>query len=221
MGKISSLKVTNLKYTYNNNYILNGLNLDIYEGEIVSVLGPSGSGKTTLLRLISGLEILSHGQIEIYEKTVANFKFSAPSNERNVGLVFQEKILFPHLSILNNVKFGITGHNDFRNKRALEFLSLFKVEKYADSFPNNLSGGEQQRVAIARAIAPNPKILLMDEPFSSLDENLKIILREEIKKIIKKNNTTCILVTHDTDDALSMSDRIIKLEDGKIANEKN
>ena len=221
MGKISSLKVTNLKYTYNNNYILNGLNLDIYEGEIVSVLGPSGSGKTTLLRLISGLETLSHGQIEIYEKTVANSKFSAPSNERNVGHVFQEKILFPHLSILNNVKFGIIGHNDFRNKRALEFLSLFKVEKYAYSFPNNLSGGEQQRVAIARAIAPNPKILLLDEPFSSLDKNLKIILREEIKKIIKKNNTTCILVTHDTNDALSMSDRIIKLEDGKITNEKN
>ena len=121
-------------------------------------MGPSGSGKTTLLRLISGLETLSHGQIEIYEKTVANSKFSAPSNERNVGHVFQEKILFPHLSILNNVKFGITGHNDFRNKRALEFLSLFKVSEIY-SFPNNLSGGEQQRVAIARAIAPRPSVV--------------------------------------------------------------
>ena len=129
-------------------------------------------------------------------------------------------MLFPHLSILNNVKFGIRGDNDSRKNKALEFLKLFKVDQYANSYPNNLSGGEQQRVAIARSISPNPKILLMDEPFGSLDDDLKKELREETKKIIKKNKTTCILVTHNIEDALSMSDRIIRLKNGKIEEEK-
>ena len=221
MSRISSLKVSSLKYAYNNNnLILNGIDLNIFEGEILSILGPSGCGKTTLLRLISGLEKLYQGQIKIYKKTVSSSKVYIPSNKRGLGLVLQEKVLFPHLSILNNVKFGIRGDNDSRKNKALEFLKLFKVDQYANSYPNNLSGGEQQRVAIARSIAPNPKILLMDEPFGSLDDDLKRELREETKKIIKKNKTTCILVTHNIEDALSMSDRIIRLKNGKIEEEK-
>ena len=221
MSRISSLKVSSLKYAYNkNNLILNGIDLNIFEGEILSILGPSGCGKTTLLRLISGLERLYQGQIKIYKKTVSSSKVYIPPNKRGLGLVLQEKVLFPHLSILNNVKFGIRGDNDSRKNKALEFLKLFKVDQYANSYPNNLSGGEQQRVAIARSIAPNPKILLMDEPFGSLDDDLKKELREETKKIIKKNKTTCILVTHNIEDALSMSDRIIRLKNGKIEEEK-
>ena len=221
MSRISSLKVSSLKYAYNNNnLILNGIDLNIFEGEILSILGPSGCGKTTLLRLISCLEKLYQGQIKIYKKTVSSSKVYIPPNKRGLGLVLQEKVLFPHLSILNNVKFGIRGDNDSRKNKALEFLKLFKVDQYANSYPNNLSGGEQQRVAIARSISPNPKILLMDEPFGSLDDDLKKELREETKKIIKKNKTTCILVTHNIEDALSMSDRIIRLKNGKIEEEK-
>ena len=221
MSRISSLKVSSLKYAYNNNnLILNGIDLNIFEGEILSILGPSGCGKTTLLRLISGLERLYQGQIKIYKKTVSSSKVYIPPNKRGLGLVLQEKVLLPHLSILNNVKFGIRGDNDSRKNKALEFLKLFKVDQYANSYPNNLSGGEQQRVAIARSISPNPKILLMDEPFGSLDDDLKKELREETKKIIKKNKTTCILVTHNIEDALSMSDRIIRLKNGKIEEEK-
>jgi iron(III) transport system ATP-binding protein len=220
MVKKISLSLSNIKHTYNNSdFILNDINLDVSEGEIVAILGSSGCGKSTLLRLITGLEKLNYGEIEIYGKTVANKDFSIPPNHRNVGLVLQEKVLFPHLSVLENVKFGIKGKKAFRIKKALDLLNLFRVDQYANSYPNNISGGEQQRVAIARAIAPDPQILLMDEPFASLDEDLKKDLRHETKKILNNNNITCILVTHDIEDANSMADRIIKLKDKKIAEE--
>ena len=220
MVKKISLSLSNIKHTYNNSdFILNDINLDVSEGEIVAILGSSGCGKSTLLRLITGLEKLNYGEIEIYGKTVANKDFSIPPNHRNVGLVLQEKVLFPHLSVLENVKFGIKGKKAFRIKKALDLLNLFRVDQYANSYPNNISGGEQQRVAIARAIAPDPQILLMDEPFASLDEDLKKDLRHETKKILNNNNITCILVTHDIEDANSMADRIIKLKDEKIAEE--
>ena len=221
MSEIFSLKLSSLKFAYNqNNFILKGIDLNIHEGEILSILGPSGCGKTTLLRLISGIERLNQGQIEIYKKIVSSSKVYTPPNKRDIGLVFQEKVLFPHLTIFQNVKFGICGSSNARKIKALEFLRLLKVDQYANAYPSTLSGGEQQRVAIARAIAPNPKILLMDEPFGSLDDDLKNELRDETKKIVKQNKTTCILVTHNMDDALSMSDRIIRLKDGKIAEER-
>ena len=218
MIKKISLSLSNIKHSYDDSdFILNDINLDVSEGEIVAILGSSGCGKSTLLRLITGLEKLNYGEIEIYGKTVANKDFSIPPNHRNVGLVLQEKVLFPHLSVLENVKFGIKGKKAFRIKKALDLLNLFRVDQYANSYPNNISGGEQQRVAIARAIAPDPQILLMDEPFASLDEDLKKDLRHETKKILNNNNITCILVTHDIEDANSMADRIIKLKDKKIA----
>jgi len=219
MTKKISLSLSNIKHSYNDNdFILNNINLDVSEGEIVAILGSSGCGKSTLLRLITGLEKLNYGEIEIYGKTVANKNFSIPPNHRNVGLVLQEKVLFPHLSVLENVKFGIKGKKAFRTKKAADLLNLFRVDQYINSYPNNISGGEQQRVAIARAIAPDPQILLMDEPFASLDEDLRVDLRHETKKILNNNNITCILVTHDIKDANSMADRIIKLEDGQIVN---
>ena len=215
-----ALEINNLQKVYDNNVVaLKGIDLNIHEGEILSILGPSGCGKTTLLRLIAGIEKLNQGQIEINKKIVSSSKVYTPPNKRDIGLVFQEKVLFPHLSILQNVKFGICGSSNARKNKALEFLRLFKVDQYANAYPSTLSGGEQQRVAIARAIAPNPKILLMDEPFGSLDDDLKNELRDETKKIVKQNKTTCILVTHNMNDALSISDRIIRLKDGKIAEE--
>ena len=221
MVKNTSLDVSKIKHKYDDkNFILKEINFDILEGDILSILGPSGCGKSTLLRLIAGLEKLKYGKIEIFGKTVADKNFSLAPNLREVGLVHQDRALFPHLSVIENVKFGIKGKKYFRNDKALSLLSLFKVDQYANSYPNSISGGEQQRVAIARAIAPNPKILLMDEPFDSLDEALRNELRQETKKIIKSNNITCILVTHDFDDASAMADKIIELKDGKIDYEK-
>ena len=222
MGKYTSLDVSKIKHKYDDkNFILKEINFDILEGDILSILGPSGCGKSTLLRLIAGLEKLKYGKIEIFGKTVADKNFSLAPNLREVGLVHQDRALFPHLSVIENVKFGIKGKKYFRNDKALNLLSLFKVDQYANSYPNSISGGEQQRVAIARAIAPNPKILLMDEPFDSLDEALRNELRQETKKIIKSNNITCVLVTHDFDDASAMADKIIELKDGKIDYEKD
>jgi len=219
MVKKISLSLSNIKHSYNDNdFILNDINIDVYEGEIVAILGSSGCGKSTLLRLITGLEKLNYGEIKIFGKIIANKDFSTQTNYRNIGLVLQEKVLFPHLSVLENVKFGIKGNKSFRTKKALDLLNLFRVDQYINSYPNNISGGEQQRVAIARAIAPDPQILLMDEPFASLDEDLRKDLRHETKKILNNNNITCILVTHDIEDANSMADRIIKLKDGQIDN---
>ena len=219
MVKKISLSLSKIKHSYNNkDFILNDINLDVSEGEIVAILGSSGCGKSTLLRLITGLEKLNYGEIKIFGKIIANKDFSTQTNYRNIGLVLQEKVLFPHLSVLENVKFGIKGNKSFRTKKALDLLNLFRVDQYINSYPNNISGGEQQRVAIARAIAPDPQILLMDEPFASLDEDLRKDLRHETKKILNINNITCIIVTHDIEDANSMADRIIKLKDGQIDN---
>ena len=139
MSEIFSLKLSSLKFAYNqNNFILKGIDLNIHEGEILSILGPSGCGKTTLLRLISGIEKLNKGQIEIYEKIVSSSKVYTPPNKRDIGLVFQEKVLFPHLTILQNVKFGICGSSNARKNKALEFLRLFKVDQYANAYPSTL-----------------------------------------------------------------------------------
>ena len=220
MVEEKALSVSNVKHTYDNNdFILKGVDLTVKEGEIVSLLGPSGSGKTTLLRLIAGLENLKFGSINIKGTEVANVKSFIPTHKRNVGLVVQERVLFPHITVLKNVIFGIKANKNEKITRGMEILKLFKIDKYANHYPSKLSSGEQQRVAIARAIAPNPRILLMDEPFGNLDERLRIELRLETKKIIKENNITSIIVTHDIEDAKSISDKIIKIENGKIIEE--
>ena len=209
------LKIRNLNYSYDlDKQILTNINIDLVKGDIVSILGQSGCGKTTLLRLIAGLEECTSGEIEIDNKIVSGHKIFVSAHKRNVGLVVQEKALFPHLSVIKNVKFGIKGSRAEKNETALKFLKLFKVDQYQDSYPNKLSGGEQQRVAIARAMAPNPKILLMDEPFGSLDKKLREELRGEVKKVLEDNHTTCIIVTHDMEDANSMSNKMIKMDKG-------
>ena len=217
MVEKKALSVSNVKHTYDNNdFILKGVDLTVEKGEIVSLLGPSGSGKTTLLRLIAGLENLKFGSINIKGTEVASVNSFIPTHKRNVGLVVQERVLFPHITVLKNVIFGIKANKNEKITRGMEILKLFKIDKYANHYPSKLSSGEQQRVAIARAIAPNPRILLMDEPFGNLDERLRIELRLETKKIIKENNITSIIVTHDIEDAKSISDKIIKIENGKI-----
>ncbi|MDE0743563.1 MAG: ABC transporter ATP-binding protein [Woeseiaceae bacterium] len=214
------LEIKNLHHTYDNeNYALEDINLSINDGEIVSILGPSGCGKTTLLRVIAGLERQSKGTIKINEQIISNEKFMIPPEKRSIGLVVQDKALFPHLNVINNVIFGIQKNKEKYNL-AKNYLDIFKVEELADKYPHEISGGEQQRVALARAMAPHPNILLLDEPFSALDQSLKSELHHETKKIFKEKGLTVVIVSHDKDEAKFLSDRLIYIEDGKISPQK-
>ena len=211
------LKVENLHHSYDKGEnILKGINLNVSNGEIISILGGSGSGKTSFLRVLSGLEKPYDGKIFIEDALVVSNDYFLPAHKRNIGLVLQEKGLFPHLNILKNVCFGLKGPKKDQKEISIDLLSKFKVDQYQEKFPNSLSGGEQQRVAIARALAPKPKILLMDEPFGSLDRGLRESLREETKLFLQENEITCIMVTHDEEDAEFMSDLIFLLENGKL-----
>ena len=211
------LKLVNLSFAYEkDNEIFSNINFSLFEGEILGILGPSGTGKSSLLRLITGLEKPSEGEIYYFGKEISGKnKFVLP-HKRGIGLVLQEKVLFPHLNSLENVKFGIKGSKKERTEKALSFLKLLKAEKFSSSFPNSLSGGEQQRVAIARTLAPEPKLVLLDEPFSSLDKNLREELRQETKELFRKTNTSCIIVTHDQEDVEILCDKALELEDGKM-----
>ena len=216
------LEIKNLKHSYDaSKEVLKGINLDVARGEVVSILGPSGCGKTTLLRLIAGLEKQTFGSININNNVVSDNKNFISTEKRDIGLVVQERALFPHLSIIKNVEFGLKGSKNDKYKTAINLLKLFKVDKYAENYPHEISSGEQQRVALARAMAPNPKILLMDEPFGALDNTLKIKLREDTKKILKDNKITSIIVSHDIDDASTMSDRIFNIDNGIIKEYNN
>ena len=214
------LEIKNLHHTYDNeNYALEDINLSINDGEIVSILGPSGCGKTTLLRVIAGLERQSKGTIKINEQIISNEKFMIPPEKRSIGLVVQDKALFPHLNVINNVIFGIQKNKEKYNL-AKNYLDIFKVEELAEKYPHEISGGEQQRVALARAMAPHPNILLLDEPFSALDQSLKSELHHETKRIFKEKGLTVMIVSHDKDEAKFLSDRLIYIEDGKISPQK-
>ena len=211
------LEIKNLNHFYiKGKPVLNNIDIDLEEGEILSILGPSGCGKTTLLRIIAGLEKEKNGSIQINNRIVSDHFHTLPTEKRDVGLVVQERALFPHMSIIKNVMFGIKFNKAKKQEIAMNLLRLFEVDKYAYNFPNEISSGEQQRVAIARAMAPNPKILLMDEPFGTLDHSLTHQLRIETKKVLKDNKITAIIVSHDFDDAISMSDRVIVIEEGVI-----
>ena len=213
---IEVLKIVNLSFAYKNKDIFSNINFSLFEGEILGILGPSGTGKSSLLRLITGLEKPSEGQIYYYGNEISGKNKFLPPHKRGIGLVLQEKVLFPHLNSLENVKFGIKGSKKERKEKALSFLRLLKADKFSQSFPTSLSGGEQQRVAIARTLAPEPKLVLLDEPFSSLDKGLRTELREETKELFRKTNTSCIIVTHDHKDAEILCDKVLKLEEGKI-----
>ena len=211
------LELKNIKHSFTrDNEVLKDISLQVNRGEIITILGPSGCGKTTLLRIIAGLEEQSAGTVSIDNELVSGHLNHVNTEERNIGLVVQERALFPHLSIVNNVKFGIKGTNKNNTERAMSLLKLFSVERYAKNYPHEISSGEQQRVALARAMAPNPKILLMDEPFGALDKELKVRLRSETNKILRDNLTTTIIVSHDTEDALAMSDRVLIMKDGNF-----
>jgi len=185
--------------------------------EFVCLLGQSGCGKTTLLKLAAGLELPNSGRIMINEQEVSGPGRFVPPEKRGVGLMFQDFALFPHLSILRNVMFGLTTlPRADAEREALKALRRVGLESYAELYPHALSGGEQQRVALARAIAPRPSVLLMDEPFSGLDSRLRDEVRDETLAVLRETRATCIIVTHDPEEAMRMADRIVLMRAGRL-----
>ncbi|HQR83758.1 ABC transporter ATP-binding protein [Polynucleobacter sp. es-EL-1] len=194
-----------------------GLNLDLEQGEIGCLLGSSGCGKSTVLRAICGFEPIKGGQILLRDKVVSSDSVHIPPSQRRVGMVFQEFALFPHLTVLDNIAFGLqhlTGPK--RAAVALEWLKRVALSDKADAYPHELSGGQQQRVALARAMAPEPDLILLDEPFSSLDIELRERLAGETRDILKANNITALLVTHDQYEAFAIADKIGVMAEGKV-----
>ena len=210
------LEIINLSHAYSKNEnSITGINLDFQEGERVSILGPSGCGKSTLLRLIAGLEKPSQGEIKIKGIKASSRENLLPPEKRNVGLVVQDKALFPHLSVYSNICFGIKK-NKTKDDIASELLTLFKIENLKSKYPHEISGGEQQRVALARSLATNPDLLMLDEPFSALDKDLKETLYSEISLVFSERKSTILLVTHDQKEAELMTERQIMMEKGSF-----
>ena len=208
----SILELKNLSHSYDGSEIsLKNISLTVNKAEKVSILGPSGSGKSTLLRLIAGLEKPYSGTITIQGKIASDQDHLVAPEKRNVGLVVQNKALFPHLTVEKNIGFGIRKNQE-KTKIIADLLSLFKIEHLSNKYPHEISGGEQQRTAIARSMAPGPELLMLDEPFSALDRELKEELYAELNQIFKERQQTIMLVTHDLDEAKVLSDKQINLE---------
>ena len=195
------------------------LSLTVGRGQILALLGPSGCGKTTTLRLIAGLETPDEGTITIAGRVVADARrgLSVPPEERGVGVVFQDYALFPHLTVADNVGFGLAGRpREERRARVRTVLDLVGLTDLADRYPHELSGGQQQRVAVARALAPAPAVVLLDEPFSNLDADLRAQMRDEVEKVLRSTGTTAIFVTHDQEEAFTIADRVGVLNAGRL-----
>ena len=209
------LKISNLSISYAEKPVLTGLNLHANRGELTAILGASGAGKSTLLRLIAGFDRPTAGTILLDDKVVASEEEFVMPEHRGIGIVPQDSALFSHLSVADNIGFGLTK-SPTKSARVKELLELVGLTDYANRKPASLSGGQQQRVALARALAPKPKLILLDEPFSALDQELRTRLREDVKRILKAENATAILVTHDQEEALSLAEKVAVLRDGKI-----
>lgn len=217
-----TLKEISKRYGRAETPAVKGVSLEVARGEILALVGESGSGKTTLLRLVAGLETPDEGGIAIDGERVAESTGNiwVPPEKRRVGLVFQDGALFPHLTVAQNAGYGLSRREHSRIERAAivdEMLAMTGLSEYRARFPHQLSGGERQRLAVARALAPRPKLILLDEPFSNLDPALRRSIREEILEILRKADITAVIVTHDTDDALAIGDRVAVFQDGKIA----
>jgi iron(III) transport system ATP-binding protein len=209
------LDVKKLSHFFGEKEALTNLNFSIDHNSIVSVLGPSGCGKTTLIRLIAGLEQIQNGEIFLEKSLVANKNLSVPPERRSISYVFQDFALFPHMTVLENISFAAGSKS---NKKQLidQVINLSKVENFLDKYPHSLSGGEQQRVALARSIAVQPKLLLLDEPFSDLDINLKREIIDDTLHLINSLESSAIVVTHNAEEAMFLSDKILVMEKGKL-----
>ena len=210
---MSFLKIRNLEKNFGPNRVVKDFSLDIQKGEFVSLLGPSGCGKTTVLRMVAGFETPSSGSIRIEDKEIVSLR----PNQRNIGMVFQSYALFPNLTVAQNVAFGLRVAGNSRGDtaaRVAEMLKLIGLPEYGERYPFQISGGQQQRVALARALAVRPRVLLLDEPLSALDAKIRVSLRDEIRDIQRELGITTIFVTHDQEEALSMSDRVVVMNGG-------
>ena len=205
-----SLENIGFSYPKSEKPTLQGFNLSIQKGDCIGLVGASGCGKSTLLRLIAGLEPLETGRITLDAQVLSAPKLSVPPEKRHIGMVFQNYCLFPHLSVRNNIAYGIR-QRQHKKERVNEMLDLIDMQVHADRYPYQLSGGQQQRVALARSLAPKPKIILMDEPFSNLDATLKQSVRQEVKAILQAENMTSIIVTHDLQDTEALCDDTVVL----------
>jgi iron(III) transport system ATP-binding protein len=208
-----AVTVDNLVKSFGTTRAVAGVSLTVEPGELFAVLGPSGCGKTTLLRLIAGFERPDAGTVVVGGRTMAGPGTFVPPERRRIGMVFQDYALFPHLDVAGNVAFGLRRGERDRVRSTLELVGL---QHKADRYPHELSGGERQRVALARAIAPQPDVVLLDEPFSSLDATLRAGLRREVEIILREAGATTILVTHDQEEALSLADRLAVMREGRI-----
>jgi iron(III) transport system ATP-binding protein len=213
---MSELEITGLEKSYATQGVLRRLDLTVEHGTFVSILGPSGSGKTTLLRVIAGFERADGGCVRLRGEIVDDEANFVSSERRRIGYVPQEGNLFPHLSVERNVGFGL-AREERRGPRVHELLEMVGLSGLAQRYPHQLSGGQQQRVALARGLAINPSLVLLDEPFSSLDATLRGSVRHDVRRILREAGTTAILVTHDQDEALSLADRVAIIRDGQIS----
>jgi iron(III) transport system ATP-binding protein len=211
------LSLTGIVKRFGEETAVDGVDLEVREGELLTLLGPSGCGKTTTLRMIAGLEEPTDGTLNVADRTVAGDGEPVAPENRDVGMVFQEFALFPHLTVAENVAFGLDDPaSEAADQRVEELLDLVGLDGYGDRSPGDLSGGQRQRVALARSLAPEPDVLLLDEPFSNLDVRLRVRMREEVSRILSEAGVTAVSVTHDQEEALSISDRVAVMHDGDI-----
>ncbi|MGZ9897371.1 ABC transporter ATP-binding protein [Shewanella gaetbuli] len=214
---MSTLTIENVFSDYQGQVILKGLNLTLQQGEIVALLGPSGCGKTTLLRAVAGLQAISKGTIKINGEVLNNDDTFMPSERRGVGMIFQDYALFPHLTVADNILFGVKGLSKAEcESRLQEMLELVKLTGLEQRYPHELSGGQQQRVSIARALAYEPQILLLDEPFSNIDAQVRNEMMLEIRAILKQRNVSAVFVTHSKDEAFVFADKLALFKEGAI-----
>lgn len=210
-----NLEVKNLTKVYNKKTVLNNISFDVKNGEFLSILGPSGCGKTTLLKILIGIEKITSGNILKDGEDITN----VDASKRGMGIVFQNYALFPNMNVLNNVMYALNLKLKDKNKakeESIKILKMVNMHEHLNKFPHQLSGGQKQRVAIARTLALKPDIILFDEPMSALDADNRLVLRRELKNIQKKLKTTMIYITHDQEEAFSLSDRVMVMREGNI-----
>lgn len=211
------LSIHQLSISFDNKTILSDISFELQKGQIACLLGASGCGKTTLLRCIAGFETPNAGRIMLDNQALFDGKQAMPAHRRHIGMVFQDYALFPHLTVADNIAFGLSAlDKSAQAARVDEMLSLIDMQSYKNSYPHELSGGQQQRVALVRALAPRPSLVLLDEPFSNLDVELRTSLSKEVRRLLKSQNVSAILVTHDQAEAFAMADVVGLLADGKL-----
>ena len=212
---MNELEIKDLSFGYKTSAIRN-VSFTVAKGKVTALIGASGSGKSTILKLVAGFLKPETGSITIGGERVASSHHMVPPQKRGIGLVFQNHSLLPHLTVRKNIAFGYVGVRANRDKRIKQLLRDFHIEKLAERYPHEISGGESQRVALARAMAASPNLFIMDEPFSSIDSALRRELRTECMQILRRNNTTVLLVTHEAEEAMELADHLVVIDNGEV-----